>query len=130
MSAQSVLNSDQRSVTHHVILCFFLLIFSFILFVCDDSSVFPQIIILQSIIFCLFKISFFICCASLTDQCLLVFLQFFSFITLQWWSRRELLCSSLSWYDSELMSCLLNIYTDSLNMSIDSLDSLFSTVVD
>ena len=36
----------------------------------------------------------------------------------------------LSQYGSELMSCLLNIYTDSLNMSIDSLDPLSSTVAD
>ena len=38
--------------------------------------------------------------------------------------------TALSQYDSELMSCLLNIYTDSLNMSINSLDSLSSTVAD
>ena len=36
----------------------------------------------------------------------------------------------MSQYDSKLMSCLLNIYTGSLNMSIDSLDPLSSTVAD
>ena len=40
------------------------------------------------------------------------------------------LCNLLSQYGSGLMSCLLNIYTGSLNMGIDSLDLLSSTVAD
>ena len=46
------------------------------------------------------------------------------------WLAAIVKVGQVSWYASGLMSCLLNIYTGSLNMSIDSLDSLSSTVAD